>query len=481
MLVIFTEIPPMKSAVSVCVLGLLLHVSLIHAQVTLEPFASGFNHPVDLENAGDGSSRLFVVEQAGRILVIGQDGTVESQPFLDIRSKVDDEEGEEGLLGLAFHPDYSSNGFFFVYYTRTDGIRESVLERYQVDAMNPNQADGSSGHEVLTFVQPQGNHNGGDLNFGPEGNLYIGTGDGGSGNDPGERSQNLTLPLGKLLRINVDELPYTIPPDNPYHDASGDTVQAIWATGLRNPWRFSFDEQFNLWIADVGQRDREEINFVTMEGNVPGLNYGWDCREGDIACPGCNNDNCEGLTFVEPVYWYGPGPGLSVTGGYVMETAQYPSYSGQYVFADYVQNEIRILDLDSTSGGTITEILPARNISTFGKDEDGYIYAVSLSGTIFRLEDASSLTDANQVELNEELHFTMIPNPTSSQVLIEASMNSIKLVDIINIKGTLLHRQYIQPSKGDPILINTASFDRGLVLVRLQNQTSSRTQKLLLF
>ncbi|MCB0685742.1 MAG: PQQ-dependent sugar dehydrogenase, partial [Saprospiraceae bacterium] len=215
-----------------------------HAQISLETYVAGISQPTDIASAHDGSKRLFIVERNGRIRLVNAQGTLVNDPFLDITAKVDDSGGEEGLLGLVFHPDYQANGYFFVYYIQTkDGVRQGVLERYSV-SINPDQGNEDSAAEVLRIDQPQENHNGGDLAFGPQGNLYLGTGDGGSGNDPGERSQNLTLPLGKLLRINVDQLPYGVPDDNPFARASGDTIREIWAWGLRNPWRFSFDDKF---------------------------------------------------------------------------------------------------------------------------------------------------------------------------------------------------------------------------------------------
>jgi len=263
-------------------------------------------------------------------------------------------------------------------------------------------ADIQSAVEVLAIDQPQANHNGGDMSFGPDGYLYIGTGDGGSGNDPGERSQDLRKALGKLLRINVDVLPYTIPADNPFFGAGGDTIQSIWALGLRNPWRFSFDLNGDLWIGDVGQRDREEINFVRAEDHVGGLNYGWDCREGDIACPGCGNLSCDGLSFTEPVYWYGPGPGLSVTGGYVFRGEAYNALEGQYVFADFAKDEIRTLKI-SDHDITVSSVVEAKNISSFGRGEDGIIYAANLSGIIYKLvEIGGQQMDLIAVHLEKE-------------------------------------------------------------------------------
>ncbi|MCB0667203.1 MAG: PQQ-dependent sugar dehydrogenase [Saprospiraceae bacterium] len=372
-------------------LSAFLAITESSAQLSLEPIVSGMIQPVDIANAGDGSNRLFIVERAGLIKILDAEGKLLPDPFLDVRSKVDHSGGEEGLLGLVFHPDYAANGYFFVYYTQNGASSgEAILERYQVSE-DPDKADLTSAREVLRVSQPQENHNGGDLAFGPQGNLYLGLGDGGSGNDPGERSQDLTLPLGKMLRINVDQLPYTVPPDNPFATSSGDTIREIWAWGLRNPWRFSFDDNYDLWIGDVGQSAREEINYIPAAQNQPGLNFGWDCREGNIECPGCGNQNCSGLDFTEPVYWYGPGPGLSVTGGYVLRGEYYDEYEGHYVFADFATNDLQTLKVTGGQSVSISSAQSATKISTFGKDEKGRIYAANYTGTIYRIVEAGLL------------------------------------------------------------------------------------------
>lgn len=376
------------SCVFICVCVLTMSIQS-RAQISLEEFASGLNNPVDIASALDQSGRLFIVEQQGSIRIVDQEGNVLSESFLDLTSKVGNGSGERGLLGLAFHPDYMNNGYFFVYYTSTVGENFiSVVERYQVSA-DSNIADINSGEVVLTFEQPFSNHNGGDLNFGSDGYLYIASGDGGSGNDPHQRGQDLSSPLGKILRIDVDQLPYGVPADNPFAQATGDTLDIIWAYGLRNPWRFSFDGD-DIWIADVGQTDREEINYVNAADHIGGLNYGWSCREGNIDCPGCNESECA-KSFIEPIHWYGPGPGLSVTGGLVFRGNNYDEFKGQYVFADFVREEIRTLSIAPGNMISVTSTLPAQNISTFGADESGYVYAASLSGTIYRLVETGVL------------------------------------------------------------------------------------------
>lgn len=374
--------------VFICVSVLVMNFQA-HAQISLEEFTSGLSNPVDIASVSDQSGRLFIVEQQGLIKIVDKGGNVLPESFLDLSSKVGNGSGERGLLGLAFHPDYVNNGHFFVYYTSTVGENFiSVVERYQVSG-DSNIADINSGETVLTFEQPFSNHNGGDLNFGPDGYLYIASGDGGSGNDPHQRGQDLTSPLGKILRLDVNQLPYEVPEDNPFAQSTGDTLDIIWASGLRNPWRFSFDGD-DIWIADVGQSDREEINYVNAADHLGGLNYGWSCREGNIDCPGCAESECS-KTFVEPIHWYGPGPGLSVTGGMVFRGNNYDEFKGQYVFADFVRDEIRTLSIAPGNMISVTSTLPAQNISTFGADESGNVYAASISGTVYRLVETGVL------------------------------------------------------------------------------------------
>jgi glucose/arabinose dehydrogenase len=253
----------------------LLFTALAPAQeIELEQFATGFTNPIEIVHAGD--SRLFVVEQGGIIRILNADGSVNPNPFLNISNLVSTG-SEQGLLGLAFHPDYDDNGYFYVNYTNTAG--HTVVARYSVNPTDPSLADATSQLPLLTINQPYENHNGGCLRFGPDGYLYIATGDGGSGGDPENRAQNLETLLGKILRIDVDNgNPYVVPATNPFMGVGG--ADEIWAYGLRNPWKFSFNRNNgDLWIADVGQNAVEEINKVVS--NPGGLNYGWRCYEGN--------------------------------------------------------------------------------------------------------------------------------------------------------------------------------------------------------
>lgn len=366
--------------------------------IELEQYATGFLSPVDITNAGD--DRLFVVERSGRIKIIDETGSVIFTPFLDIDSKVANTSGqsERGLLGLAFHPDYVNNGFFFVNYTDNSG--ETVVARYSRDSTEPNLADPDSEVIIMTIDQPYGNHNGGCIKFGPDGYLYIGMGDGGSGNDPQSYGQNTQSLLGKMLRIDIDNgSPYSVPSNNPFvNDAN--VLDEIWAIGVRNPWRFSFDrETGDLWIADVGQNAWEEIDF--QPANSPGgENYGWRCYEGNHLNGNVNTSSCGSASdYVAPIYevqhsgFSGP---CSVTGGFVYRGEDYPDLEGIYIFADYCTGEIFTVAPDGSGGWIGQEVADFNyDISTFGEDVDGELYLARMGqGRIYKVvsDACASLT-----------------------------------------------------------------------------------------
>lgn len=361
-----------------------------------EVIATGLQAPVDITHAGDGSGRLFIVEQPGRIRVIKQ-GALLSRPFLDITSLVL-YGGERGLLGLAFHPNYAQNGYFYVNYTRqTDGA--TVVARYRVSTDDPDVADPASVITLLVIAQPYANHNGGCLKFGPDGYLYIGMGDGGSGGDPQNYAQNKESLLGKLLRIDVDGgSPYAIPADNPFVNQPG--ADEIWALGLRNPWRFSFDRlSGDLYIADVGQNAWEEVNFQPANA-AGGINYGWRCREGTHpynSSPPCNDPNFL-ATLTDPFTEYSHSEGYSVTGGFVYRGTRYPNLYGTYFFADYVNGKIwsikKLSDAPLTWSSCTLELDADFNISSFGEGEDGELYVANYNqGKIHHLVDPSGPVD----------------------------------------------------------------------------------------
>lgn len=341
-------------------------------------FTSGLSRPVGIVHAGDGSGRLFILEQAGVIRTIQNDQLL-PEPFLDISGRVTCC-SERGLLGLAFHPNFEQNGFFYINYTDLNG--NTVIARFQViageDRGNPN-----SEIRLLEIGQPFRNHNGGGMAFGPDGYLYLGLGDGGSQGDPLGNAQNRDVLLGKLLRVDVGEGDfYSIPADNPFTQGGG--APEVWAYGLRNPWRFSFDRLTgDLYIGDVGQGTWEEIDYLPA-GSPGGTNFGWNYLEGMHAFS--NLPQPEGEVLTDPVAEYSHNQGISVIGGVVYRGEQLPSMQGIYLFGDYGSGLIWGLFMDDV--GTWQNAILFRiggSITSFGEDESGEIYVADLSGHIFRL------------------------------------------------------------------------------------------------
>ena len=345
---------------------------------TWQSMASGFQNPVGIANAADGTARLFILEQAGLVRVLEGD-VISKIPFLDIRSKVSCC-GERGLLGLAFHPDYANNGTIYVNYTDVDG--DTVIARFSTAADNPEQIDPASEVILLNISQPYGNHNGGGMAFGPDGYLYIGLGDGGSANDPHANAQNTNSLLGKILRIDVNEGEYyAIPQENLF--LSGGGLPEIWAFGLRNPWRFTFDSHTgDLYIGDVGQNTWEEINFWPVTA-PSGANFGWNFREGMHEFKG---DPPANLQLVDPVTEYAHDQGCSVTGGVVYRGNGLPEWKGVYLYGDYCTGKIWGL-FPTGSGAWQNKLLfeTGFNITAFGQDEAGEVYLVDYSGVLYQL------------------------------------------------------------------------------------------------
>lgn len=347
-------------------------------QLALQEVATGLQQPLYL-TAPANDNRLFIVEQPGRIRIV-KDGQLLPQPFLDISSRVSSG-GERGLLGLAFHPLYTDNGFFYVNYTDNSG--DTRVERY-ARSDNPDVADPESGALVLTVDQPFGNHNGGQVLFGPDGMLYIPLGDGGSGGDPQNNAQTLSTLLGKLLRIDVNSgNPYAIPPDNPFTGQAGARPE-IWAYGLRNPWRTSFDRGGNLYfIADVGQNRHEEINAV--DRTAAGVNYGWRIMEGS-SCYNASSCDQSGLTL--PIHTYPTSGGnCAVTGGYVYRGSSIPEIAGHYFFTDHCAGGLRSLRFADGNAQDVREwdVGSTGNVSSFGEDAAGELYVVGHGGTVWRI------------------------------------------------------------------------------------------------
>jgi glucose/arabinose dehydrogenase len=345
--------------------------------IRLQAVASGLSNPVHLA-APAGDARLFIVEQQGRIRIV-ENGQLLTTPFLNIVNKVQSG-GEQGLLSVAFHPQYSSNGFFYVNYTDTNG--DTRVERYRV-SNNRNVADAASAKLIIGFDQPYSNHNGGHVLFGPDGMLYIPTGDGGSGGDPQNHAQTRSDLLGDLLRLDVDRGdPYAIPSDNPFVGLSS-ARNEIWAYGLRNPWRIAFDRvDGTLYIADVGQNQIEEINVV--RANAAGLNYGWRFMEGERCYNPGSNCNQSNLTL--PVYQYTHSEGNSITGGIVYRGSELPEIRGHYFFADYGARWVRSFRYNNGQLSDIKEwnLGAVGNVTSFGEDGSGEMYLTASNGSVMK-------------------------------------------------------------------------------------------------
>ncbi len=363
-------------------------------QLELQLVVDFLTDPVIITHAGDGSGRLFVGDKDGRIWVF-TGGQLLATPFLDIRSSVQSSASEQGLLGLAFHPQYEVNGYFYVYYSAPDTTGNpsidhfSIVSRFSVSDDDANLANPGSELVLLTQAQPDWNHNCGNLVFGPDGYLYIGFGDGGSAGDPLNNGQNPDSLLGSILRIDVDAgAPYAIPADNPF--VGGPGADEIWAWGLRNPWRFTFDRATgDLFIGDVGQGNWEEIDFQPA-ASTGGENYGWRCYEGNHAynISGCGDP----ADYVFPILEYSHGQGCSVTGGFRYRGSDFPNLVGYYLYADYCSGTIWGATEDG-GWSTVPLLDSGKSISTFGEDENGELYLADRSGdrAIYRIVDNSPL------------------------------------------------------------------------------------------
>ena len=441
---------------------------------------------MDLQNAGDGSNRLFVVEQAGRIFVFDNDpAATQAGEFLDIRGRVSDDGNEEGLLGLAFHPDYATNGYFYVNYSATNP-RRNVIARYQVSAANPDEADAASETVLLTFEQPYSNHNGGQLAFGPDGYLYIATGDGGSGGDPQNNGQNRSTLLGKILRIDVDRSEagkaYAIPGDNPFAGNSEGYAEEIYAYGLRNPWRFSFDEESGrLWAGDVGQNRFEEVDIIEKGGN-----YGWRVMEG-FSCFNPSS-GCDESGLRRPVVVYGRDEGASITGGYVYRGSAVPELAGMYIYADFVTGRIWGLTYGGPNDVQNQLLLASsENISSFGVDEQGELYICSFGGGIHRFRPTvTSTSSATTLPATLTLS-SSYPNPASLRS-VQAVTVRVALPAASTIRLVLhdtLGRELRTVAEGSyaagthRLRLSIADLKPGVYFYVLQTEGTRKTKKLL--
>lgn len=437
--------------------------------VELELFQSGFSGPVNLQHAGD--DRLFVVEQDGIIKIMEADGTVNPTPFLNISSLVSNG-SEQGLLGLAFHPDYANNGFFYVNYTNTGG--DTQISRFSVDAGNPDIANPASELFILFYDQPFSNHNGGSVVFGPDGYLYISSGDGGSGGDPGNRAQNLTLLLGKILRIDIDNVEggnnYAIPPDNPFATSTVNRKE-IWAYGMRNPWKISFDSaNGDLWIGDVGQENIEEIDRAGL--TEAGLNYGWRCYEGSdpfntAGCPPIGD-----LTFPIAEYSSAAGSGnCSITGGFVYRGDLYADLQGLYFFGDVCSGMIGTVD---SSGNLVDHGNYSGSWVSFGEDVNKQLYILDIGGSIYKIVG----DELSSPDFNSNNNLVMIPNPATEKISFELSFGQISQIVISDIKGSIVISDLnIATSQKE---INVENLSPGIYLARVSTANGNTLIKKLI-
>lgn len=433
--------------------------------IALQQFATGFSSPVAMVHPPN-DTRFFVLQRYGLIRILNQNGTINATPFLDISGIISTSPGNErGLLGLDFHPNYATNGLFFINYTNASG--DTVIAKYTVSA-NPNVAN-TTATILMTIDQPASNHNGGCTKFGPDGYLYIGMGDGGGSGDTSGYAQNLTVDtanpsrvfLGKMLRIDVDTtfgtLNYGIPASNPYATTAG--LREIWAYGLRNPWKFSFNRlNGDLWIGDVGQDNFEEVNKVVAP--LPtGLNFGWRCYEGNAAF---STSGCAAMaTMTFPVAQYDHSTGCSITGGYFYTGSMYPNFTNKYFYTDYCDNKIRTIN---SSNSVATTASFAGNFSTFGEDTVGELYVAGLSnGIIYKIIDSS--LGVNNFNKNG---LSFYPNPAKTEIFIKNSSEiTLSNVKIFDLTGKLVITKSIKSNENPSVTISSLS--SGLYIITIED------------
>lgn len=396
--------------------------------------ALSFLQPTDFQQPPDGSNRNFVLTQQGIIYVFPNDSSVQkAKVFLDLTGKVK-YGGELGLLGLAFHPDYKNNGYFYINYT-TDNPLRSIIARFSVLSGNPDSADAASQFNILELNQPYENHNAGQLAFGKDGYLYIGFGDGGGGGDPLNNGQNRKVLLGKMLRIDVNKTSaagnYSIPPDNPFVGNSEGFREEIYAYGLRNPWRFSFDPATDwLWVADVGQDLWEEVDILKKGGN-----YGWRIMEG-LHC--YNPPNCDTAGLIKPIWEYGHNSegGNSISGGYVYRGRNFPELIGKYIYADFVSGRIWALSYNGTTPAENKLLIQSgKNISTFGVDSSKELFVCAFDGQIYKL--ASNLVFVKSEKPMEYNLGNNFPNPfnLATEITVDIKESGEAKLEIFDTNG----------------------------------------------
>ena len=447
-----------------------------------------FTQPVDLQYAPDGSDRLFVVEQRGTIYVFENNSSVtEKIMFLDIRDKVV-YEGERGLLSLAFHPDYENNRYFFVNYTAPNPLR-TVVSRFQVTADDSDVGDELSEHIIIQIDQPFSNHNGGQIVFGPDSYLYIGMGDGGWFGDPYNNGQDLTTLLGAILRIDVDTvsatLNYGIPVDNPFAADTLESRDEIYAYGLRNPWRFSFDPYTNFcWVADVGQDLYEEIDILVYGGN-----YGWNIMEGSH----CYNPatGCDTTGLILPIYTYDHSIGESITGGFVYRGTLVPDIYGKYIFADFEYGDVWSLEYDGDNAPEVSTLgdLGPYSVTSFGVDLQNELYICSFDGQIYKFMQTDSAVDDGDLKPNKFSLYQNYPNPFNPVTRINYDLPiqgnvTITIHDILGRHIKTLVNQ-VQPAGHRSVIWNATNDDgkpasAGIYLYQMQAGVFVENRKMLM-
>ncbi len=418
-----------------------------NAQLTFDPAFPNltFSRPVDLQHSGDGTDRLFVVEQnTGLVRVFQNDrAALTSDVYLNVTDRFSPGSSEEGLLGLAFHPDFANTGFLYVYYTALSP-RRSIIERFRVDSLDQAQVDRSTGEVLMSLSQPNSNHNGGHLRFGPDGYLYIGLGDGGGSGDPDLNGQDTTTLLGSILRIDVDsstaEMAYGIPADNPFVTDTTGSRKEIFAWGMRNPWKFSFDVDGNLWAGDVGQGSLEEIDIIEN-----GKNYGWKTMEGNQCFSPPSGCDQSGLEL--PVHVYGRSLGRSITGGFRYRGNRAPHLSGSYIYADFVTGRIWALPFENETVGTAGELFDTNlGIASFGEDEDGELYFTAFDGRIYHFT-GETVGVENPDAIRQE--FVVYPNPSSESVTFVSSAESVSgQLLVFDVLGRQVFEAELPPGNG---------------------------------
>lgn len=400
-----------------------------------------FNNPVDFQYANDGTNRIFVVEQPGTIKVFENSSSVASaKVFLDITDRVSFPSTEMGLLGLAFHPDYIHNGYFYVNYTITSPSMMTRISRFKVSSTNPDSADKNSELILLTQDQPFENHKGGQTKFGPDGYLYLGLGDGGSAGDPNNNAQNKSVLLGKILRIDVNSpegsLNYGIPSDNPFKGNTQGWREEIYAYGLRNPWRFSFDPTTGwLWCGDVGQDLWEEIDIIRNGGN-----YGWRCYEGSHPY---NTTGCNDTGYISPIYdYYHSGGNCCIIGGFVYRGLNVPELYGKYIFADYCSRTFWSLQYDGSSAPVVTQLLtsPYGMPFAFGTDKNNEIYITASDGKIYTFKPTIISVKSEGLNIRDYNIIQNYPNPfnPSTSININIPEESNVHVQIMDTMGRVI-------------------------------------------